>query len=532
MIGMKNEANPNPPPPADPAAQRFAALWEHPAFAVHVCGPDGRTIRVNQGYIDLWGLTTEQWQSNNTSILDSPYFADVRSYLERAFAGEPLTLPPRLYSPSEIPTLRGGIERWIQTQLLPVHDESGALREVLALHEDLTERIQEAAQLERRAAERSRELSTLLEVSRNVASMLELSPLLSLILEQLKTVVEYDAAAVFWLKGKDEMRLLNYVGPIPYEQLEWRWSLEPAAHNREIIQTREPVIIDDIHAETPIAQAFRATGITHLGFVPTYIKTWMGVPLLLRNSVIGMLTFDHGVAGFYTPHHAELALAFAHQAAVAIENAQLFEQANRLATLMERQRLARELHDSVSQVLYGIGLGAKTARTWLDRDPQRAAEPLEYVHSLAEAGLAEMRALLFELRPESLQTEGVVAALIKQTDALRVRHGLNVETILPDEPMLPLEIKETLYRVAQEALHNIVKHAGATLVCVCLEAQSSKVVLEIRDNGVGFDPAGAYPGHLGLHSMRERVALAGGVLTIVSDAQGTILRAHIPLRRR
>ncbi len=529
---MMNADQQHPAPPADQAGPRFAALWAHPAFAIHVFAPDGRTIRVNQAAVELWGMTAEQWQSWTISILDCPYFAAVRPDLERAFAGEPLMLPPHRYAPSDIPTLRGGTERWIQTQLLPVYDQHGVLAEVLALHEDFTERIHEADQLERRAAERSRELSTLLEVSRNVASMLELSPLLSLILEQLKTVVEYDAAAVFWLKGKDEMRLLNYVGPIPPEQLQLRWSLTQAAHNREIIRTREPVIIDDIYAETPIAQAFRATGMANLGFVPTYIKTWMGVPLLLRNSVIGMLTFDHGVVGFYTPHHAELALAFAHQAAVAIENAQLFEQANRLATLMERQRLARELHDSVSQVLYGIALGAKTARTWLDRDPQRAAEPLEYVASLAEAGLAEMRALLFELRPESLQTEGVVVALIKQTDALRVRHGLNVETTLPEEPTLPLEIKETLYRVAQEALHNIVKHAGATLVCVSLEAEPTQVVLEISDNGVGFDPARAYPGHLGLHSMRERVALAGGVLTIVSGAAGTTLRGHIPLQRR
>src|SRR5581483_1884348 len=111
--------------------------------------------------------------------------------------------------------------------------------------------------------------------------------------------------------------------------------------------------------------------------------------------------------GFYTPRHAELALAVANQAAIAIENARLFERVQSAAATEERQKLARELHDSVSQALYGIALGARTARAQLDRDPAKAAEPLDYVLSLAQAGLAEMRALIFELRPESLATEGL-----------------------------------------------------------------------------------------------------------------------------
>lgn len=513
------------PAPSAPAGQRFMALWHHPTFAMQIFGVDGCTIRANNAYLALWGKPANDPLALEQTIRDEPYFAGMRPYLAQVFAGESVTLPPCMYPVAFAPTAR-----WIQIQLIPVHDAAGAVFEVMALYEDMTERMQQAAELERRIAERSRELSTLLDVSRNVAAMLELPQLLNLILEQLKTLVDYDAAAIFWLKRKDELRLLNYVGPLAHNQLQWRWSLTQADHNLEVIRRRTPVIISDIHADTAIAQAFRATGIRHLGHVPDYIASWMGVPLMLRNSVIGMLGFDHGIRDFYTSHHADLALAFAHQAAVAIENAQLFEQANRLATLMERQRLARELHDSVSQALYGIGLGAKTARTWLDRDPARAIEPLEYVQSLAEAGLAEMRALLFELRPESLQTEGLIAALLKQTDALRARHNLAITTTFPAEPTLPLDIKETLYRVAQEALHNIVKHAAATAVSVQLDNDPAQIVLTIRDDGVGFDPDGSYPGHLGLHSMRERVSLVGGVLNIASDATGTVLRAYIPLR--
>ncbi len=117
----------------------------------------------------------------------------------------------------------------------------------------------------------------------------------------------------------------------------------------------------------------------------------------------------------------------------------------------------------------GIALGARTARTLLDRDPSKLAEPLDYVLSLADAGLAEMRALIFELRPESLEMEGLVAALTKQADSLRARHHLEINVVCGEEPPAPLAVKEALYRIAQEALHNIVKHAHARRVEVRLE---------------------------------------------------------------
>src|SRR5690606_4762228 len=145
------------------------------------------------------------------------------------------------------------------------------------------------------------------------------------------------------------------------------------------------------------------------------------------------------------------------------ENARLYEQALSLAALEERQRLARELHDSVSQALYGIALGARTARTLLDRaelaaeQTETLASPLDYVLSLAEAALTEMRALIFELRPESLAMEGLVVALTRQGDALEARHNVAVTTAFGPEPELPLSTKEALFRVAQEALHNVVK---------------------------------------------------------------------------
>jgi PAS domain S-box-containing protein len=194
----------------------------------------------------------------------------------------------------------------------------------------------------------------------------------------------------------------------------------------------------------------------------------------------------------------------------------------------ERRRLARELHDAVVQALYGIVLGARAARGLLDRAPGQAAEPIEYVLSLAEAGLAETRALIFDLRPESLETEGLVAALTKQAAPLSARHGIEVHTDLCDEPALPLDIKEALYRIAQEALHNTVKHAQARRVDLRLADQAGTIVLEVCDDGKGFNPAGPFPGHLGLRSMCERATQLGGTLQIESaPGRGTCVRAEI-----
>ena len=217
------------------------------------------------------------------------------------------------------------------------------------------------------------------------------------------------------------------------------------------------------------------------------------------------------------------------QAAAAVVNARLFSTSRDAAALAERQRLARELHDSVSQALYGIALGARTARTLVEDDPERAVEPLDYVLSLAEAGLAEMRALIFELRPEALADEGLVPALEQQVTALGARHGLDASAELVAEPDVPFAVKEALFRIAQEATHNVVKHARAAAVGVVLDTDEGVVVLRVADDGVGFDPAGHFPGHLGLQSMRERAQAVGGDLEVTSrPGAGTRIEVRVP----
>lgn len=181
------------------------------------------------------------------------------------------------------------------------------------------------------------------------------------------------------------------------------------------------------------------------------------------------------------------------------------------------------------QALYGIALGARTARTLLDRNAAQAAEPLDYVLALAEAGLTEMRALIFELRPETLAAEGLIAALARQIDAARARWGLDVVAQWGEEPDVAYDVKEAIYRIAQEALNNIIKHAHARRADLRLSTLDEEIVLNVSDDGIGFASEESFPGHLGLRSMRERAARLGGTLQVDSvPSQGTRIEARIP----
>jgi signal transduction histidine kinase len=257
------------------------------------------------------------------------------------------------------------------------------------------------------------------------------------------------------------------------------------------------------------------------------IRSMIEIPVVSPDRLpLGFFSVAYTSEHHFGDAEQRLLTALAERAAVAIGNAELHKQAQRAASLEERQRLARELHDSVSQALYGIALGARTARTLIDRDPKGAVEPVEYILSLAETGLAEMRALIFELRPESLETDGLNGAIRKHAEAIRARHGIEVDFQSGEEPDLPLPVKEAAYRIAQESLTNVVKHSGATQVRVTLASTGSNLQVEVADNGTGFDPGGDFPGHLGLQSMRERAEKSGGRLEISSrEGEGTRVTA-------
>jgi len=405
----------------------------------------------------------------------------------------------------------------LQDELRKTNEELSAANAALRRNEE---------RLEQRVEERTRELATLLRVSHNITTTLELEPLLGLILDQLKQVVDYTLATISILENEDELLVLAARGA-GLDTPGTRIPLSEHANTRNMLIQRTPVFVPDLNADTPLAARMRhniaAQNLSGFG-------SWMSAPLVFRERSIGVFALAHPDVDYYSTARVELTMAFANQAAVAIENARLYEQARQLAALEERQKLARELHDSVSQALYGIVLGARTARTQLERDPAQATQPLDYILSLSEAALAEMRALIFELRPESLQTDGLVTALSRLGSALAARQQLEVRMDACDEPDVSFEVKESLYRIAQEAMNNIVKHADARHVQVNLSQEHGQLLLLISDDGSGFDMTHRFPGHLGLRSMKERAEKTGGTFEIESAPDsGATIRVRYPI---
>jgi len=258
--------------------------------------------------------------------------------------------------------------------------------------------------------------------------------------------------------------------------------------------------------------------------------TEIAVPIRCSSGVLGVLDVRGGGAGSLDESDIFTLQILADQVAVAIENARLYEAGQRLAVSEERNRLARDLHDSVTQELFSMTMIAGALPLLMDRKPDAARERLQRLHDLARGALAEMRALLFALRPASLEDEGLVSALRKHAAAFEHRENVRVNLEIDNEERLPHAVEEALYRVMQEALNNIAKHAQATAVDIHLLRDGDRVRLEIADDGVGMSAAALSGGGMGLRSMRERVSLLGGVLTISSEpGEGACLVADVPL---
>jgi signal transduction histidine kinase len=223
---------------------------------------------------------------------------------------------------------------------------------------------------------------------------------------------------------------------------------------------------------------------------------------------------------------------FADQSALALYNEQLHARNRHIAIEQERHRLARDLHDSVTQSLYSIALAAQTSLRLLDQvhTDRKIREALEHIQATSRTVLAEMREQLYDLYPTPLGETGLVKALAHHCEFLRRHHSLQIELTAGPEPALSALRREALYYIAREALWNTVKHASATRVGVSLIVGAEHIVLSVADDGVGFEPSGLTQGEtMGLRNMEERAEQLGGTLKIISSlGQGTRVTVRVP----
>jgi signal transduction histidine kinase len=262
------------------------------------------------------------------------------------------------------------------------------------------------------------------------------------------------------------------------------------------------------------------------------MRSFLGVPIVSRNGVIGAfyLTEKQGAPEFDLADQRVIEMLAAH-AAIAIENARLYEHSRELSIVEERNRLARELHDAVSQKLFGLVLSAESAATLVDRDPAEAKAELERLQTLAREAMDELRSLVFELRPPVLESEGLATALRKHVDVLRRVYRQEIALELLGTSRGSPQVEREVLRIAQEALQNALRHAHASRVAVRLGARDGRLSMEVADDGVGFDPDAPVlrSRRLGLTSMAERAEAIGGTLAVESTpGSGTTVRLEAP----
>jgi signal transduction histidine kinase/predicted hydrocarbon binding protein len=370
--------------------------------------------------------------------------------------------------------------------------------------------------------ERRRQTDTLLQAASVVTSTLELDELLTRILDQLRRVVSYDSASVQLLKGEGLQVIAVHGFSAPEQVLDITFSPQERLPNWTVVHEGRSLNLADVPALYP---EFRQ---------PTDcpIRSWLGVPLRVQERCIGMITVDREQPGGYTEEEVRLASAFADLAALSLENARLYQQAEQLAVVRERERMARDLHDAVTQSLYSLTLFTEAAQRLVGTGEQeRLGEYIARLGETAQQALKDMRLLIHQWRPSALEREGLVGALQQRLNAVEGRAGMDARLLVNGTFELPAPLEEGLYRIAEEALNNALKHATATSVRVWLRAEGNRVELEVADNGRGFDPdAMDDTGGMGLANMRQRAERLGGSLTVHSSlGEGTTLKASLPM---
>lgn len=388
-----------------------------------------------------------------------------------------------------------------------------------------------------------RQREALREIIEEISSELELRPLLTSIVRHACDLLDaYDGSIGLYDAAQNVIRT-EAIYRMPADELGREMSPGLGLAG-QVLETGRPVVLERYDELESILHAELAD------------HAVIGVPIVWRERLIGFFGIGAQPPRRFRPSDVEMLTLFARHAAVAINNAQLFEQAQQLAVLEERQRLARDLHDSVTQLVSSASLLAQSTVAVLRRDPDEAERRLERLVQVSRTALAEMRSLLKELRPSSTQTPSMASGEFPLSSVARVRsHGLKdaiadelhgvrqegLEVVFESTGYQTLvqEVEEVLLRIFQEAIGNARRHAGANRLEVGLCRQSDQFLLTVRDNGCGFDPTSealrkrATEGGMGLSTMRERATALGGSLRLFSEpGRGTLVEVRIPFRSR
>ncbi len=376
----------------------------------------------------------------------------------------------------------------------------------IALH-----RMKIMGTLEQRIEDRTRELSALYDVTAVSSRSLDLQEILD---QSLLKVLGAMRCEIGIIHLQDEanktLRLVACQGFDPQKVQQIISYPNDYRLAKEVLEQKRAVVISDL-VSIPLSPDLARQAIG---------RPYAGVPIRAKDRILGVLSVVGAAGSSYSKEAVSLLVSISDQIGIAIENARLYEQAQQAAILSERHRLARDLHDSVTQSLYSLNLMAATGLRLVESgsDKEEIVHTFNRLGTAAHQALKEMRLLLYELRSSALEKEELVGALRQRLEAVEGRAEIKTQLHVDDLPKLPSYVQEGLYHIAQEALNNALKHAESTQTDIAIRCQNDCIVLEVRDNGKGFVLDEQWHNHgMGLASMKERAKALGGELKITSQ---------------
>ncbi len=386
---------------------------------------------------------------------------------------------------------------------------------------ELEQKVEARTRGERRRAEQLREIN---EVSRRISAILSLDELLPYVVNSLQETFNYTNVNIFLVNSSRDGVVLKAGAGEGNKPVPIGFSIQ---FNDGIIgnvaQTGKPLNIGDVTGESKyvLSQEFANT------------RSEMSVPIRIGNEILGVLDIQSTELHAFDEIDLFTVQTLGDQLAVAIENARLYQESQSIAVLEERNRIAREIHDTLAQGFTGIVLQLEAAEQALGEDINQAQQHLDRARALARENLNEARRSVWALRPQRLEQLPLVAALRQEIDRFTRDTGIRTDFhIIGDNRTLSAEIENALLRICQESLTNVNKHARASQVSIELAFRDSDIRLSIYDNGIGFEPALPIENRFGLISMRERAKLLGGSMNVKSEkGKGTHIESIIPVDR-
>lgn len=505
------------------------ALLESAPIAVVVVDTDSFIVFVNGRTEELFGYTRNEIIGQPLNLLLPHRFAAHHNqHLAKFFSAPNARI---MGNGMDLAALRkDGTEFPVEVGLSNVEVDGQQL--FMSFITDITVRVEaaeslrsHALELEHRVAVRTQEIERRRRVAEGLHDILTvlntarpLEEILDLIVEQASQLLATDAVAIYRQddgEGTPRIQAARY--------------LDSSATDDAPPGKNPPRFFSQLPMQENAPPAAPDLGMTQAG----RYRSVLAVPLNVKGEIYGSICLYYKAARSFSQEEKELAVAFSDQAALAIENGRLREQVGRSAVAAERTRLARDLHDAVTQTLFSTSLIAEVLPKIWERNPTEGKKRAEELRELTRGALAEMRTLLLELRPTAL-VEASLGDLLRQlADAVTGRARIPVTVVIEGKGTLPAEVQIAFYRIAQESLNNVTKHSGASHVTIKMRQTPDSVSLEVEDDGRGFDPGAVPATHLGLNIMRERAESVGAQLEI-ETAQGqhtrilTSWRAAVP----